>query len=178
MRLPPDQRGWLHVTPGELERIVVAELRQLGRPVKSLEVQHQAAIVTPDGEFTMDAIATFNALGVDFLVLVECKHHRNPIKRELVQVLSDKQRAANAQKAMLFSTAPFQSGALELAAARRIALIQLTPGGPIFETKAAFGPSGPNREYDAYWTTLTDSGVSQRFGWYDGLTDYVLGNPV
>lgn len=178
MVLPPDQRGWLNVTPEGFERLVVAELRQLGTPLTSFDVQHQANVPTPDGEFMMDAIATFSALGADFLVLVECKHHRNPIKRELVQVLSDKQHAAHAQKAMLFSTAPFQRGALELAAARRIALIQITPGGPVFETKAAFGPSGPNREYDAYWTTLTDRGVSQRFGWYDGLTDYVLGSPA
>ena len=125
----------------------------------------------------MDAIATFSALGVDFLVLVECKHHRNFIKRELVQVLSDKQRAASAHEAILLPTGPFQCGALELAAARPIALVQLTPGGPVYERKNAFESSGPCREYDAFWATLTDEGVSQRFGCYHDLADGVFGSP-
>ncbi|MGB4442778.1 MAG: restriction endonuclease [Coriobacteriia bacterium] len=177
--MPPSQRDWLKVSPDGFERIVVAELRQLGKALKSFQVEHQAVLATPEGEFTMDAMATFEALGSDFLVLVECKHHKNPIKRELVQVLSDKLTSSHAQKAMLFSTAPFQSGALELAAARRIALIHVTEGGPVWETKGAGGPTGPNRAYDAHWVTMTDSGgVTYRFGGYEALATWVFDAPA
>jgi hypothetical protein len=45
--------------------------------------------------------------GADFLVLVECKHHKNRIKREHVQVLHGKLVTLGAQKTMLFSTSEF-----------------------------------------------------------------------
>ena len=118
------------------------ELRKLGQQLEDLIVEHRSVVRTPDGEFEMDAVARFRALGGDYLVLVECKHHKYPIKRELVQVLADKLAAAHAQKAMLFSTAPFQSGALEYAKQRRIALIHITEGGPIFHTRDRFAPKG------------------------------------
>ena len=46
-------------------------------------VRQRTPIAGPDGEFEMVALATFFALGATFVVLVECKHHRNRIKREL-----------------------------------------------------------------------------------------------
>jgi restriction system protein len=107
--MPPMQREWLCLSPDGFERLVVAELRKLGQPLESLTVQHQLVVSAPDGEFEMDAVATFKALGGDYLVLVECKHHRNPIKRELVQVLATKLASSHAQKAMLFATGGFQA---------------------------------------------------------------------
>lgn len=128
MRMPPTQRSWLQLTPREFELLVVAELRKLGQPLEDLVVEHQSPIRTPDGEFDIDAVARFKAFGGEYLVVVECKHHKNPIKREVVQVLADKLGAAHAQKAMLFSTTSFQSGALAYAKERRIALIHMTEG--------------------------------------------------
>lgn len=171
MRSIPWERAWLNVTPEQFERMVVEHLRRVGRPLTSFEVQHQTPVASPDGEFDIDAVATFEALGAKFIVLVECKHHRNAIKRELVQVLSDKLSSARAHKGMLFSTASFQKGAIEYAASRRIALVHFTEGGPVFETRAQFGtPAGPHRPYDAYLVTQSErGGISYRFWAFDEL---------
>jgi hypothetical protein len=73
---------------------------------------------------------------MEFLVLVEAKCHRNPIKRELVQVLHQKLQSVSAQKAVLVSTAPFQSGALEFALAHGIALVTVTEGRFTYGTRS------------------------------------------
>jgi restriction system protein len=113
--------------------MVVDYLRALDHQLKDFTVEHQTPLASPDGEFNMDAVATFEALGANFLVLVECKHHKNPIKRELVQVLADKLSSTPGHKGMLFSTATFQKGAINYAISRRIALVHFTEGGSIYE---------------------------------------------
>ncbi len=60
---------------------------------------------------------------MDFLVLV--KLHRNPIMREVVQVLRDKVQSVSAHKGVLVSSAPFQRGAIEYADAHGIALVHV-----------------------------------------------------
>jgi len=63
------------------------------------------------GEYAFDALAEFEILGgARILVLVECKRHSSPVKREDVLVLEAKLRDTGAHKAMVFSTAGFQSG--------------------------------------------------------------------
>jgi restriction system protein len=171
----PWERPILAKTPTEFERMVVDYLASLGHPLKSFSVQHQARVTSPEGIYNMDAVAVFEALGAEFVVLVECKHHKNPIKRELVQILADKVTSTRAQKGMLFSTAPFQRGALDFAKERGIALIHFTEGGPVFETKSYGEPRGPNRPYDAYWVTVAnDGGMSYRFGAQDDLASEIF----
>ena len=175
MCLPPTERDWLKLTPRQFELLVVEELRKLGQPLVGLKVEHQSPVSTPEGEFAIDALATFKALGGDYLVLVECKHHKNPIKREVIQVLADKLASTHAQKAMVFSTARFQSGAIEYAAERHIALILMTPGGPVFETRGRFGPEGPPGPPEAYWATVRgDGAIVYHYGGYDDLSAFVF----
>jgi restriction system protein len=144
--------------------MVVGFLSGLGGSLKDFSVQHKVRLTGPDGEFELDALARFEVLGAEFLVLVECKHHRNRIKREAVQVLNDKIRSVSAHKGMFFSTAPYQKGAIEYARSQRIALIQFTEGGPVYEMRnclvALSQPNCPRRDHDAYWVTLTDHGAT------------------
>jgi restriction system protein len=139
-------------------------------------VDHRLTLAGPDGEFEIDAVARFQALGAEFIILVECKHHKNPVKREVVQVLRDKVRSVAAHKAMVFSTAGFQSGAIEYASAQRIALVHVTQGALIYETKAEGPEQGPRREYDAYVVSLAEGGgtVYSR-GSYGELSEYLFG---
>lgn len=175
MLKPPWKRARLKVTAHEFERMVVAFLQGMGTQLKDFRIEHQTPVSSPDGEFNIDATARFEGLGADFLVLVECKHHKDSIKRELVQVLADKVSAVRAQKGMLFSTAPFQSGAVEYAVSRRIALVHFTEGGPIHETRARDGPQGPKRAYDAYIVALSgNGGLSYRSGPSEKLADILL----
>lgn len=159
LRVPWD-RDWLQVTPEKFERLVVEYLWSLD-DLKDFDVRHRAVVKGPDGEFEMDAVATFEALGAEFIVLVECKHHRNPIKRELVQVLRDKVRSVNAQKGMLCATAPFQKGAVEYALSQRIALVHFVEGGPVYESRDRSADDGPCREFEAYLVSETKDGEMQ-----------------
>lgn len=82
--------------------------------------------------------------GASFVVLVECKRHTRPVAREDVMVLESKLRDVNAQKGILFSTSGFQSGALDFAAAKRIATVAIVDGKWLYQTRAAGGrPAKP-----------------------------------
>jgi len=171
----PWQREWLHVTPEAFEKMVVSFLRQLRGRLHEFTVEHRHSISGPDGDFELDAVARFEALGAEFLVLVECKHHGSPVKREAVQVLRDKVRSLAAHKGMLFSTGGFQKGAIEYAIAQKIALVHYTQGGPMYETRVEGGRTGPCRDYDAYVVSLSEGGgLSYGYGDYEQLSQYLF----
>ncbi len=63
----PWEREWLDVTPDQFERMVVDYLRALDHQLKDFTVIHQTPLASPCGEFKMDAVAKFEALGADFV---------------------------------------------------------------------------------------------------------------
>ncbi|QHS58377.1 restriction endonuclease [Chitinophaga agri] len=123
------------LTYTEFERLVRDYVSDLGQPLKDFEVTHNDKIPTADGTYQIDVKATFEALGCDFLVLIECKHYKEPIKREKVQILNDKLRSIGAQKGIIFSTSTFQAGAIQYAEAHGIALIHVIEGRYTYVTK-------------------------------------------
>jgi restriction system protein len=121
----------------ELEGLARDLLAEAGQELEAFRVEHRESLEAPDGLFQIDVTARFRVLGLDFLVLVECKDHARPVEREDVQVLADKMRATGAQKAVLFATNGFQRGALEYAAAHGIALVRIVEGKLTFEIHSA-----------------------------------------
>jgi len=117
-----------NISPGRFEAEVEKLLRRAGLGLPEFVVQRLEKIEASDGVYEIDVTARFEVLGASFLVLIECKHHKNPIKREVVQVLHDRLRAVGAQKGMIFSTARFQRGAIDFARVHNIALIQIIDG--------------------------------------------------
>lgn len=98
-------------------------------------------IVADDGTYDFDATVRFRFGEWDFLVLIEAKRHKNPIKRDLVQILHAKLQSVGAQKAAMISTAPYQAGAVEYAIKHGIALATITEGRFIYHTRSALpGP--------------------------------------
>ncbi len=124
----------------QFEGLVTELLRDLGRGLADFKLETQELIVGSDGRYRIDITARFSALGLEFLVLVECKDHARPVEREDVQVLADKKRSAGAQKGVLYSTNGFQRGAIEYARQHRIALVRVLEGALIYETRAADMP--------------------------------------
>lgn len=124
------------ITPDEFEQWVVGLIKSVAPLVEALEVTLHDKIQGVDGLYDFDATVRFNLGGMRFLVLVEAKRHKHPIKRELVQVLHDKLRSVGAQKAAMIATAPYQRGAVEYAKAHGIALATVTEGRFTFETKS------------------------------------------
>ncbi len=110
--------------------LVKSWFAKFGHAMESFEVAHLETQPGVDGEYTFDVTVRFTAIqGAQFLVLVECKKHKNPIKREVVQVLHDRLRSVGGHKGCVVATTQFQSGAVEYARKHGIALIQVVSGG-------------------------------------------------
>ncbi len=125
------------VTPDDYEKQVVSWLRETGHTLASFRVTHLEEIEGSSGAYVFDAVAEFTVFeGARVVVLVECKRHRRAVERQDVLALEAKLRDVGAHKAMLFSTAGFQKGALEYAAERGIATITFIDGASTYETKA------------------------------------------
>ena len=78
------------MTPAEFEEFVVELPNSIEPAALDLTVTSHKSVQGMDGDYDIDAIVRYAFLGMDFLVLVEAKRHRHPIKRELVQVLHQK----------------------------------------------------------------------------------------
>src|SRR5438132_1552588 len=96
------------LSPDEFEQEVERLLWTSGLDLKDFRAQRREKLTGPYGVYEIDVTARFEALGADFLVLVECKHHKRKVERELVQVLHDRIGAVGAHKGIMFSTAGFQ----------------------------------------------------------------------
>lgn len=111
-------------------------LDAMGNQLTEFRTEHQEVVPGPDGEYEIDVTARFSALGMDFLVLVECKYHKNPIKREALQALHSKMLSVGAQKGAVFSVSGFQSGALDFATAHGIATVLVVDGRALYVTNS------------------------------------------
>jgi hypothetical protein len=128
---PPD------LSPAQFEDFVVELLGAIASEVEDFTVRLHERIEGPDGAYDFDATVRFRLGGLQFLVLVEAKRHKDPIKRELVQVLHAKQQSVGAQKSLMVSTAPYQRGALKYAKSHGMALATVTEGRFTYETRSA-----------------------------------------
>lgn len=111
------------ITPTEFEQLVKGYLEKIGTNLIDLKVSHNVNLESYDGSYQIDVYAEFEAFNTTIKVLIECKKHKNLIKREVVQLLYDKLRATGCHKGIIFSTCGFQSGAYKFAELHGIALI-------------------------------------------------------
>ena len=122
-----DDCGIVPMSPAQFEEFVAGQLLgAAASEVEDLEVTLHEKIVGVDGAYDFDATVRYRFAGMDFLVVVEAKLHRNRIKRELVQVLHQKVLSVGAHKGVMVATSPYQAGAVEFAKAHGIALVTVT----------------------------------------------------
>lgn len=129
------------LTPRQFELAVKGILDAAAVGLVSYESKHLETFSASDGDYEIDVTARFQALGADFVVLVECKNHKRKIEREDVQILQARVLSVGAHKGMLFSTAGFQSGAIKYAQEHGIALAHLVDGKSTWCTKGAGDPA-------------------------------------
>lgn len=126
------------ISPEGFELQVKAWLESTSATLESFSAEHRKELSGVDGEYEIDVTAQFKAFeGAHFLMLVECKKHRNAIKREIVQALRQRQLSIGAHKAMLVSTSSFQSGAHEFARVHGIALVEIVNGMAVYVQASA-----------------------------------------
>ena len=134
--ISPFDENVTKMNPTEFELFVKSLLESANEKLQDLNIIHDEKINNHDGTYQIDVTARFKAFGVDFLLLIECKHHKNPIKREIVQTLHDKVRTLGAQKGMIFSTIGFQKGAIQYASQHSIALVRVANGSTSYATRS------------------------------------------
>lgn len=117
--------GPTELTSEQFETTVREILDGLGASLKSFATRHKERLTGVDGSYEIDVTARFGAMGAKFLVLVECKHQRTPVKRDAVQILHDRIRSTGAHKGILFSSSGFQKGAIQYALTHGIALVRV-----------------------------------------------------
>ncbi|WP_090934389.1 restriction endonuclease [Nonomuraea jiangxiensis] len=123
-------------TPDEFEEFVQRTFQSMIPAIEDLRVTLHEIIRGVDGTYDFDVTVRYQLFGLSFLVLAEAKRHLNPIKRELVQILHQKQQSVGAHKAVMFSTAPYQSGAVSFAQTHGIALILVSKTSLVFKSRS------------------------------------------
>jgi restriction system protein len=127
----------VEITPFQFECQVKAWLEHTAGPLEGFTASQRSCIGGDSGEYEIDIEARFQAFGgAEFVVLVECKRYKHPVKRDVVMLLESKIRDTGAHKGMIFSTSSFQRGALEYAKARGIATLIVQDGRTNYHTKA------------------------------------------
>lgn len=153
----PSAQPWLHFTPAAFELKVVEYLHSLDHCLKRFQVSRLIPGPGPDGEFDIDAVATFGAPGADLVVLVECKHRQHPIGRDLVRALADNLSASRTLHGLLCSTAPFEKTAVECGRLEGIALLQFPEDRPAVAVRSVF-PEAIREAHHPCLVTLTAAG--------------------
>ena len=118
------------ISPTEFEKLCLEILKGYAEAenLSDFSIQHNVSIPAGDGTYQIDVYAKFVAMGVEFMVITECKRYSYPVSREKVAVLADKVKSLGAHKGIMISTCGFQSGAYEYAKKHGIALLQVIDG--------------------------------------------------
>ena len=126
------------LTPEKFEKQVVDWLHDTGYMLDNFKVTHRKNLSGPGGNYEFDAVVECTVLcGAQLTILVECKRHSRPIEREKIISIYGKLRDVEANKAMVFSTSGFQSGAIRYATSKKIALVTVVDGTFLYQTRSA-----------------------------------------
>lgn len=128
----------LEMDPIDFEKYVLQILQSKTKGLDNVKIVHNKVVETYDGNYQLDGYIEFEVMGVVYKTIVECKHYKYPISREIVQKVYDNLRAVGAQKGIVVSTSNFQSGAITYAKAHGIALIQLAETEETFYTRSHY----------------------------------------
>lgn len=167
------------MNPEQFEVFVTTLFDSATIHLPGLVVQLHETVQGTDGSYDFDATVRYQLAGLEFLVLVEAKLHKNPIKRGLVQELHSKLLSVGAHKAVMISTAPYQSGAVKFAQTHGIALVTVTEGRFTHTLRSALPPSPspyrwPTREEAAEDGTSTFVGHCYTPGANGGLATTLM----
>lgn len=136
--LSPHSADVAELSPEEFERLVLEQFER-SQDVSKLELTHREIHKAADGTYEIDLTLRFTGFGgAEFLVVVECKHHRNPIKRDLLMILNQKKQSLKAHKAILCASVGFQSGAIEFAEKHGIATVRVVEEGSCGRRRRVF----------------------------------------
>lgn len=159
----------VEITPAEFEQYVKDWFDSEGIHLKSYKSIINNKTTADDGVYEIDIDITYDALGVQFRVLVECKRHSDNIKREVLQVLHEKLQSIGAHKGIVCATSDFQSGALKYAKKHGIACITVAETRMLVQTRSA-DREPVSQEYCDFFGMPKFSGYLKDYGDTGGVT--------
>jgi len=118
----------LELSPKEFEMAVRRQFDRLGTGLQDYRSVLRERIEGDAGQYEIDISLRFNALGVDFLLLVECKKYKSKVKRQQVQTLRDTVQAIGADKGIMISVLGYQQGAITYGQRHRLPLLTIQAG--------------------------------------------------
>ena len=128
----------LDMDPTDFEKYALQVLESKTRGLENVKFVHNTVVEAYDGNYQLDGYIEFEVMGVLYKTIVECKHYKYPISREIIQKVYDNLRAIGAHKGIVISTSNFQSGAITYAKSHGIALIQLTEAGDSYDARSRY----------------------------------------
>ena len=134
-----------NITPLEFELWVKEYLEKCGN-INDINIHHNIILNAYDGDYQIDVYCELEILNITIKILIECKKHAHPIKREVVQLLDAKLKSTGSQKGIIFSISDFQTGAQEYAEKHGIALIKVINGEVIYVRKSVNAPPLSSQE--------------------------------
>lgn len=154
----------LEMSPTDFEKYALQILESKTRGLDNVKFVHDKVVEAYDGNYQLDGYIEFEIMGVMYKTIVECKHYKYPISREIVQKVYDNLRAIGAHKGIIVSTSNFQSGAITYAKMHGIALIQMTETEDVYETRSHYNvivnhPFVPSNGGLPYIGVMIGSGV-------------------
>ncbi len=128
------------MTAATFETAVKSLVEVRGAGLVGFESSLRERLEGAEGAYEIDVVARFEALGVQYVTLIECKYWRKAVGRDVVEVLHSRIRSTGAHKGMIFTTSTFQSGAIAYATAHGIALVRLVEGSALYQTRGIERP--------------------------------------
>lgn len=128
------------MTSSDFEKAVALFLEGQFAAYPGARVVHGPKISGHDGDYALDVLVTVRIAEFDFKIVVECKHHRRPVERDHVQILHSRIQSLGCHKGVVFSTSGYQVGALRFAKEHGIALVRVTDGQALYETRSINSP--------------------------------------
>ncbi|WP_444935245.1 restriction endonuclease [Microbulbifer sp. JMSA004] len=144
------------LSPEEFELLVKEWFESCKGELSSFNATQRQIKSGYDGDYEIDVAISFEIFGgAKIDVIVECKKYKNPVGRDLIQILKDKKNSTGSHKAILITTSTFQSGAIEYAAKNGIALMEVVNGAAMFIQASAASarelPSIPDKLAALVW---------------------------
>ena len=141
----PTKENYTEMTPTEFEQYAISVLKEQfqNKEIDNYSFTHNVQKDAHDGSYQIDGEIKLSTMGVDIVILVECKRYKGPVKREHIQALYGKICSVGAHKGVFITTSYFQSGALKYAKEHGIALISIIDGQLRYEARSEDWISNP-----------------------------------
>ena len=91
----PRKENYTEMTSSEFEQYAIAALKAqfLNKEIDNYSFTHNVHEDAHDGCYQIDGEIKLYTMGIEIVILVECKRYKGPVKREHIQALHDKIRS-------------------------------------------------------------------------------------